>query len=53
MPYSESDKHCNECICQYCDLRGTKGCVDGTGMCDRCDNTEHTYDCIFAPEYDE
>jgi len=44
--YSEDDKHCRECICAFCDLRGTVDCLEGPEECDRCDNTHH---CTFCP----
>lgn len=47
--YSESDKHCAECVCAFCDLRGTSRCIEGEDTCDRCDNTEHATWCPWGP----
>ena len=31
--YNEMDKHCRECICVSCDLRGTDDCLEGADGC--------------------
>jgi hypothetical protein len=48
--YSELDKHCRECICVSCDLRGTDDCLEGADGCDKCDNTCHTGHCWWHPD---
>lgn len=45
MPYSEIDKHCNECICALCEYRGTDDCIEGPEACDKCKNDGHYEDC--------
>lgn len=47
--YSDQDKHCQECICGSCDLRGTDGCLEGANCCDKCDNTSHCRHCCWHP----
>ena len=32
--YKEDDNHCKECICQNCNLRGTKYCIEDGGKND-------------------
>ncbi len=45
--FSEDDKHCRECICRLCDLRGTDECIEGGDLCDKCQNDEHTGGCVY------
>lgn len=48
--YNEMDKHCRECICVSCDLRGTDDCLEGADGCDKCDNTYHIGHCWWHPD---
>lgn len=43
--YSNTDKHCIECICQSCDFFQTSYCIEGEDCCDRCDNSSHAGSC--------
>ena len=47
LMFSEDDKHCRECICRLCDLRGTDECIEGGDLCDKCQNDEHTGGCVY------
>lgn len=48
--FDENGKHCNECVCMECELRGTDSCIEGNDLCDRCENDEHTISCVFFEE---
>lgn len=43
--YSETNKHCKECLCVTCEAFQTADCIDGKEMCTECDNIAHTQDC--------
>lgn len=51
--YSDNDKHCRECLCATCDLRGMDGCLDGEAVCAECDNQSHTNYCPWHPSENE
>jgi hypothetical protein len=45
--YDEDNKHCNECICRGCELRGTDNCLEGNELCNDCKNEDHTSGCVY------
>lgn len=48
--YSETDKHCRECLCPSCDLFKTAECIEGADLCEKkCDHENHTWSCPFHP----
>lgn len=51
--YSENDKHCRECCCAACDLRGTDECLDGELVCMECDNGSHVDFCPWHSSENE
>lgn len=50
--YDEENKHCKECICSRCELRGTKNCIEGKKQCDNCKNEDHAINCCCFDEED-
>lgn len=51
--YNENDRHCSECQCAMCDLRGTPDCLDGETVCAECDNESHVDDCPWYSNEDD
>lgn len=51
--YQETDKHCRECQCTACILRGTLKCIDGENMCNQCKNDDHTNTCFYFEDGSE
>lgn len=41
----EADKHCRECICPSCERFQKDSCLEGDGLCEKCDHESHTGSC--------
>lgn len=51
--YSETNKHCKECLCVTCEAFQTDDCIEGKEMCTECDNIAHTHACPWFTEREE
>jgi hypothetical protein len=52
LMYNENNRHCRECICSNCELRGSDKCDEGPNLCDKCKNEDHTIRCFYFEDED-